>query len=102
MATQTNCWRRARRMGRRARTDSPREPLPAEAFSTLLTHAEYQRLLGSLGAAVRDGALTVDDDRRAELAELADRHRTDVDVVTQDVEPVLERLAALGLIVPVL
>jgi Coenzyme PQQ synthesis protein D (PqqD) len=35
-------------------------------------------------------------------AELADRHGADVDVVARDVEPVLERLAALGLIVRVL
>jgi Coenzyme PQQ synthesis protein D (PqqD) len=39
----------------------------------------------------------------AELAgELAARHRTDAEVVEGDVEPVLERLAVLGLIEPVL
>ena len=39
----------------------------------------------------------------AELAaELAARHQTDAEVVTDDVAPILERLAALGLIEPVL
>jgi hypothetical protein len=45
----------------------PRGPLPAEAFSTLLTHAEQHRLVGFLGAAVRDGALEVDADQHAAL-----------------------------------
>jgi Coenzyme PQQ synthesis protein D (PqqD) len=35
-------------------------------------------------------------------AELAARHHTDAEVVTGDVAPVCERLAALGLIEPVL
>jgi hypothetical protein len=65
MATPTDCWRRARRTGLRL----PHEPLPAEAFSTLLTQAEHHCLLGFLGAAVRDGAIAVDDDQRAELPE---------------------------------
>jgi hypothetical protein len=47
----------------------PEGPLPPETFSTLLTHAEHHRLLGFLGAAVRDGALAVDDDQRAALEE---------------------------------
>jgi coenzyme PQQ synthesis protein D (PqqD) len=39
----------------------------------------------------------------AELAaELAARHRVDAEVVATDVRPVLERLAALGVIEPVL
>jgi Coenzyme PQQ synthesis protein D (PqqD) len=39
----------------------------------------------------------------AELGdELADRHQADPEVVAADVRPVLERLAALGLIEPVL
>jgi hypothetical protein len=38
-----------------------------------------------------------------ELAfELASRHHTDAEVVAGDVRPVLERLAALGVIEPVL
>jgi hypothetical protein len=38
----------------------------------------------------------------AELAaELAPRHQTSAEVVARDVQPVLERLAALGLIQPV-
>jgi hypothetical protein len=47
----------------------PRDPLPAEAFSTLLSHAEHHRLVGFVGAAVRDGALVVDADQRAALEE---------------------------------
>jgi len=45
----------------------PRGPLPGETFTTLLAHAEHHRLLGFLGAAVRDGALVVDADQRADL-----------------------------------
>jgi Uncharacterised nucleotidyltransferase len=45
----------------------PRGPLPPEAFSTLLAHAEHHRLVGFLGAAVRDGALAVDSDQHAAL-----------------------------------
>jgi hypothetical protein len=47
----------------------PRIPLPAEAFSTLLSHAEHHRLLGFLGAAVRDDALVLDVDQRDALEE---------------------------------
>ena len=47
----------------------PRDPLTAEAFSTLLAHAEHHRLLGFLGAAVRDGALVLDADQHAAIEE---------------------------------
>jgi Uncharacterised nucleotidyltransferase len=47
----------------------PKGPLPAETFSTLLTHAEHHRLLGFLAAAVRDGTLAANDDQRTALEE---------------------------------
>jgi hypothetical protein len=43
--------------------------LSAEAFSTLLAHAEHHRLLGFVGAAVRDGALVLDSDQHAAIEE---------------------------------
>ena len=55
--------------GLRASHDLPRGPLPAEKFSTLLAQAEHHRLLGFLGAAVRDGALVVDTNGRTALEE---------------------------------
>jgi hypothetical protein len=47
----------------------PRGSLSPEAFSTLLAHAEHHRLLGFVGAAVRDDALVLDADQRAALEE---------------------------------
>jgi hypothetical protein len=47
----------------------PSGPLSAEAFSTLLLHAEHHRLVGFVGAAVRDGALVLDAGQRAALEE---------------------------------
>ena len=48
----------------------PRGPLLAEEFSTLLAQAEHHRLVGFLGAAVRDGALAVDADQHVALEEV--------------------------------
>ena len=47
----------------------PWRPVGHDAFTALLAQAEYHRLLGFLGAAVRDGALAVDPDQYAELEE---------------------------------
>jgi Uncharacterised nucleotidyltransferase len=47
----------------------PRGPLKHETFRGFLAQAEHHRLLGFLGAAVRDGALVVDPDQHAELEE---------------------------------
>ena len=47
----------------------PWRPLGHDAFTALLAQAEYHRLLGFVGAAVRDGALVVDSDQHAELEE---------------------------------
>jgi hypothetical protein len=47
----------------------PRGPLGHNAFTALVAQAEYHRLLGFLGAAVRDGALVVDPDQHADLEE---------------------------------
>jgi putative nucleotidyltransferase-like protein len=48
----------------------PSGPLSAAEFSILLASAEHHRLVGFLGAAVRDGALAVDADQRAALEEV--------------------------------
>jgi Uncharacterised nucleotidyltransferase len=48
----------------------PRGPLSAEAFSTLVVQAERHRLVGFLGAAVRDGALLADVDQHLALEEI--------------------------------
>ena len=46
----------------------PPGPLPGEAFTSLLARTEHHRLLGFLGAAVRDGAVVIDPDQHVELA----------------------------------
>jgi Uncharacterised nucleotidyltransferase len=48
----------------------PRGPLSTETFSTLLRQAEHHRLVGFLGAAVREGALEVDDEQHADLEQV--------------------------------
>jgi Uncharacterised nucleotidyltransferase len=45
----------------------PRGPLSTDAFSTLLMQAEHHRLVGLLGAAVREGSLEVNDDQHFAL-----------------------------------
>jgi Uncharacterised nucleotidyltransferase len=47
----------------------PSGPLSAESFLTLLAHAEHHRLVGFLGAAVRDGRLVLDDEQHTALEE---------------------------------
>ena len=51
----------------------PNAPLSGETFTSLVAQAEHHRVLGFLGAAVRDGALVADSDQRAELEEKLER-----------------------------
>jgi hypothetical protein len=51
----------------------PRGPLARDVFTGLVAQAEHHRVLGFLGAAVRDGALVVDPDQRADLEEKLER-----------------------------
>jgi hypothetical protein len=45
----------------------PPDALDAEAFAALLSECEQHRILGFLGAAVRDGALTLDADQHEQV-----------------------------------
>jgi hypothetical protein len=75
----------------------PRGPLARDVFTSLVAEAEHHRVLGFLGAAVRDGALVVDPDQRAELEEKLERWLAHALRVEALLLPTIEELERAGI-----